>query len=213
MLAKWIVVDASNRAAFDEAQERWSDLVTYDGFIIQLGGWVDSFPAKAAILAFWRDFGAYRQFMETGHAELVHQQRETFEHVETTIAGVIMRINQPDPQLLAEAAQCLRVSDVTLQPNSSPIFVARQLEIWNPVLESADGMLGALICRADGNRDRFIAASFWRDQGALENFQATIFPATKERAGTETYMKSLIPYHFTLEPAWRVVRPARTQNP
>src|SRR6516225_7536719 len=102
MLAKWIVVDASNRAAFDEAQKRWSDLVKYDGFLVQVGGWVDSFPAKAGILAFWRDFGAYRQFMETGHTELAHQQRETLEHIETAIAGVIMRINQADPRLLAE---------------------------------------------------------------------------------------------------------------
>ena len=207
MLAKWIVVDASNRAAFDEAQKRWSDLVKYDGFIVQLGGWVDSFPAKAGILSFWHDFGAYRQFMETGHAEVAQQQRETFEHIETAIASVIMRINQPDPRLLAESAQCLRVSDATLQPNSSPIFVARQLEIWNPILQSADGMLGALVCRVDANRDRFLAASFWRDRPALENFQETIFPGTSERAGTETYMKSLIPYHFTLEQTW-VVKPA-----
>jgi heme-degrading monooxygenase HmoA len=204
MLAKWIVVDASNRAAFDEAQKRWSDLVEYDGFLVQVGGWIDLFPAKAGILAFWHDFGAYRQFMET---ELAHQQRETLEHIETIIASVIMRINQPDPRLLAESAQCLRVSDATLQPNSSPIFVARQLEIWNPVLESADGMLGALVCRVDVNRDRFLAASFWRDRPALENFQGTIFPATSQQAGTETYMKSLIPYHFPLEPSWRVVKP------
>jgi heme-degrading monooxygenase HmoA len=208
MLAKWIVVDASNRAAFDEAQKRWSDLVENDGFIVQVGGWVESFPAKAAIIALWRNFGAYRQFMETGHAELASEQKEIFEHIEITVAGVIMHINQPDPRLLAYSAECLRVSDVTLQPNSSPIFVARQMEIWNPALRSADGMLGALVCRVDGNRDRFLAASFWRDRAALENFQATVFPATSKEAETETYMKSLVSYHFALEPAWRVVKPA-----
>jgi len=208
MLAKWIVVDASNRAAFDEAQKRWPDLVDYDGFIVQVGGWVDTFPATAGILGLWRNFGAYRQFMETGHAEIAPQQKEISERIETTIASVIMYINQPDPQLLAGSAECLRVSDVTLQPNSSPIFVARQMEIWNPALGSADGMLGALICRVDGNRDRFLGASFWRDRAALENFQATVFPATSEQAGTEEYMKSLVSYHFALEPAWRVVKPA-----
>ena len=208
MLAKWIVVDASNRAAFDEAQKRWSDLVKYEGFIVQLGGWVDSFPAKAGIVAFWRDFGAYRQFMETGHAELAHQQSETSEHIETAIASVIMQINRPDPRLLAGSAQCLRVSDATLQPNTSPIFVARQLEIWNPALRSADGMFGALVCRVDRNRDRFLSASFWRDRAALENFQARIFPVTSEQAGMGTYMKSLVSYHFNLEPSWRIVKPA-----
>jgi heme-degrading monooxygenase HmoA len=208
MLAKWIVVDASNRAAFDEAQKRWSDLVENDGFIVQVGGWVDSFPAKAAILGLWRNFGAYRQFMETGHAELAAQQKEIFGRVEITVAGVIMHINQPDPRLLTGSAECLRVSDVTLQPNSSPIFVARQMEIWNPALRSADGMLGALVCRVDGNRDRFLAASFWRDRAALENFQATVFPATSKEAEMETYMKSRVSYHFALEPAWRVVKPA-----
>jgi hypothetical protein len=208
MLAKWIVVDASNRAAFDDAQKRWSALVENDGFIVQVGGWVDSFPTKAAIIGLWSNFGAYRQFMETGHDQLAPQQKEIFERVEITVAGVIMHINQQDPRLLASSAECLRVSDVTLQPNSSPIFVARQLEIWNPALRSADGMLGALICRVDGNHDRFLAASFWRDRAALENFQATVFPVTSKQADMETYMKSLVSYHFTLEPAWRVVKPA-----
>jgi heme-degrading monooxygenase HmoA len=208
MLAKWIVVDASNRAAFDEAQKRWSELVQCEGFLVQMGGWLDTFPAKAGILAFWRDFGAYRQFMETGQAKLAHQQAKISERIETTIASVIMRISQPDPRLLAGSAYCLRVSDATLQPNSSPIFVARQLQIWNPALQSADGMCGALVCRVDGNRDRFLAASFWRDRAALENFQAAIFPATRAQAGMETYMKSLVSYHFALEPSWRVVTPA-----
>ncbi|MBV8098584.1 MAG: DUF4937 domain-containing protein [Verrucomicrobia bacterium] len=206
MLAKWIAVDASNRAAFDEAQKRWSDLAEHDGFIAQVGGWVDAFPAKAGILGLWRSFGAYRQFMETGHAEIALQQKEICERIDITVAGVIMHINQPDPQLLAGSAACLRVSDVTLQPNSSPIFVARQLEIWNPALGSAEGMLGALVCRVDGNHDRFLAASFWRDRAALENFQATIFPATSKEAETDTYTKSLVSYHFALEPGWRVVK-------
>jgi hypothetical protein len=206
MLAKWIAVDASNRAAFDEAQKRWSDLVEHEGFIVQVGGWVDTFPAKAGILGLWRNFGAYRRFMETGHAELALQQKEICEHIEITVAGVIMQINESDPRLLAGSAECLRVSDVTLQPNSSPIFVARQMEIWNPALRSADGMLGALICRVDGNHDRFLGASFWRDWAALENFQATVFPATSKEAETETYMKSLVSYHFALEPGWRVVK-------
>ena len=208
MLAKWIVVDASNRAAFDEAQKRWSDLVKYNGFIVQVGGWVDTFPAKAGIIGLWRNFGAYHQFMETGHVELALQQKEISEHIEITIASVIMQINQPDPCLLAGSAGCLRVSDATLQPHSSPIFVARQMEIWNPALRCAEGMLGALICRVDGNRDRFLAASFWRDRAALENFQTTVFPATSKQAGMETYMKSLVSYHFDLDPAWRVVKPA-----
>jgi len=208
MLAKWIAVDASNRAAFDDAQKRWSDLVKYDGFIVQVGGWVDTFPAKAGILRIWRNFGAYRQFMETGHTELALQQKEVCEHIEITTAGVIMHINQPDPRLLAGSAECLRVSDFTLQPNSSPIFVARQMEIWNPALGSADGMLGALICHVEGNRDRFLGASFWRDRAALENFQTTVFPATSQQAETESYTKSLVSYHFALEPGWRVVKPA-----
>ena len=205
MLAKWIVVDASNRAAFDQAQKRWSDLAEYDGFIVQVGGWVDTFPAKAGVLAVWRNLSTYHHFLEAGHAELALQQ-EISERIEITIASVIMQINQPDPCLLAGSAECLRVSDVTLQPNSSPIFVARQMEIWNPALRSADGMVGALVCRVDGNRDRFLAASFWRDRAALDNFQATIFPATSERSAMETYMKSLVSYHFALEPAWRVAK-------
>jgi heme-degrading monooxygenase HmoA len=206
MLAKWIVAEASNRAAFDQAQTRWTKLLDHDGFMVQVGGWLESFPAKAGIFAVWRDWRAYRQFMESGHDELATQPRETDSRIETSVANVIMRISQPDPRLLVESAQCLRISDATLQPDSSPIFVARQLQIWNPALEAADGMLGALICRVDRNPNRFLAASFWRDRAALDNFQQTIFPATSKQADMETYMKALLTYHFNQERSWQVVK-------
>jgi heme-degrading monooxygenase HmoA len=208
MLAKWIVAEASNRAAFDEAQRQRCKLVGYEGFIIQVGGWLESSTTKAGVLTVWRDFGAYRGFVESGQDELAALQRDTFEQIGVIVASVIMRINQTDPRVLAETAEVVRVSDATLEANSSPIFVARQMEIWNPVLGSADGMLGALICRVDGNRDRFLAASFWRNRGALENFEQTIFPATRKRAGMQPYIKSLVVYHFSLERSWQVMKRA-----
>jgi heme-degrading monooxygenase HmoA len=208
MLAKWIVAEASNRAEFDQAQRRWVKLLEYDGFMVQAGGWLESFPAEAGIFAVWRDWGAYRQFMESGHDELAAQQRQTYARIETSIASVIMRISQPDPRLLVESAQCVRISDATLQPDSSPIYVARQMQIWNPVLRSADGMLGALICRVDRNPDRFLTASFWRDREALENFQQIIFPATSKKAEMENYMKALVTYHFSLNRSWQFVKRA-----
>ena len=206
MLAKWIVAEASNRAAFDEAQRRWRGLLNYDGFIVQVGGWLDSFPTKAGIFAAWRDLKSYDQFMESGHDQVADQQTESYQRIETSLAGVIMRIGQQDPGLLVESAECVRISDATLQPNSSPIFIARQLEIWNPALRSADGMLGALICRVDHNRDRFLAASFWHTRAALENFRQTVFPATSQQAGMDAYMKTLVSYHLSLERSWQVVK-------
>jgi len=80
------------------------------------------------------------------------------------------------------------------------------MEIWNPALRSADGMWGALICRVDSNRDRFLAASFWHTRAALENFLQTIFPATSKTADMEAYMKTLVSYHFNLERSWQVIR-------
>jgi Domain of unknown function (DUF4937 len=208
MLAKWIVAEASNRAAFDEAQRLWRKLIGYEGFIVQVGGWLESSTTKAGVLEVWRDFGAYRGFIESGHDELAAGQGDTFDRIDVSVASVIMKINQSDPRVLAETAAVVRVSDATLEANSSPIFVARQMEIWNPVLESADGMLGALICRVDGNRDRFLAASFWRNPGALENFEQTIFPATRKLAGMQPYIKSLVICHFNLERSWQVMKGA-----
>jgi len=206
MLVKWIAAEASDRAGFDQAQSRWAKIKPYDGFMGQVGGWIDSFPAKAGILAVWRDLGTYRRFMESGHDELAKPQSETYARIETSVATVIMRIGESDPRFLVESAGCVRISDATLEPDSSPIFVARQMQIWNPVLRGADGMLGALICRLDHSPDRFLAASFWRDRPALENFQQTIFPTTSKQADMEAYMKALVIYHFSPEPSWRIVR-------
>ena len=91
MLAKWIVAEASNRAAFDEAQRRWAELLKHDGFIVQMGGWLESFSSKAGIFAAWRDFGAYRRFMESGHDELANQQRESYERIETSVASQYLK--------------------------------------------------------------------------------------------------------------------------
>ena len=209
MLVKWIVAEASDRAAFDQAQRRWAELIRYDGFMGQVGGWLDPFPAKAGILAVWRDPGTYRRFMETDHDDLTKPQSETYARIETSVATVIMRIGESDPRFLVESAGCVRVTDATLEPDSSPIFVARQMQIWNPALEGADGMLGALICRLDHSPDRFLAASFWRDRPALENFQQTIFPATSKQADMESYMKAMVICHFSPEPSWRIVKSER----
>jgi len=206
MLAKWIVADASNRAAFDEAQREWAEQANYEGFYAQMGGWIEPPTLNAGVLAIWRDFRAYREFMERDHDEVPDAQQETLHRISIVVASVIMRINQSDPRVLAETAEVVRVSDVTLEANSSPIFVARQMQIWNPALASADGMLGALICRADGNRDRFLAASFWRDRSALEAFRQELYPAISKRAGTETYIKTMIAYHFCLERPWLIMK-------
>jgi hypothetical protein len=85
MLVKWIVAEASDRAAFDQAQRRWAELIRYDGFMGQVGGWIHPFPAKAGILAVWRDPGTYRRFMETDHDDLTKPQSETYARIETSV--------------------------------------------------------------------------------------------------------------------------------
>ena len=208
MVAKWIVAEVSqaNRAAFSDAQCKWSEVGSSDGFIAQTGGWIESTSCSAGILSFWRDFTSYSQFMQSQHDELAASQRDIYEKIEVGIASVIMRIKETDPRVLAEKAEFVRVSDAILQPNSSPIFIARQMQIWNPTLESASGMMGALICRIDGNRDRFLAASFWQDRSALNAFRQELFPVVSKRASMETYMKSLVFHHFSPERQWLVVK-------
>jgi Domain of unknown function (DUF4937 len=51
------------------------------------GDGLESFSSKAGIFAAWRDFEAYRRFMESGHDELANQQRESYERIETSVAS------------------------------------------------------------------------------------------------------------------------------
>jgi hypothetical protein len=205
MLAKWIVAEIPESGRYSMSQEKRTKLIDNDGFLVQCEGLIESSSALSGNLSFWRDWSSYEQAARSEIEESSETKPDFCKDTQVVVANVIMKINESDPRILALEAEFLRVSDASLHPDCSPIFIARQMQTWNPALQAAQGMMGALICRVDGNHDRYLNASFWRDRQSIDAFEQTR-PALTKETGLEDYVDRLVAYHIRLEPAQVVVK-------
>ena len=207
MLIKWIVAEVSKEKceSFSRAQRSRTDLRVFKGFVSQVGGWVQQSAGRAVILACWRDTSSYVAFAQSQHDALAAKETSAHQASETLLGSVITTINEGDPSVISAQATFLRVSDVTLRPDFSPIFMAAQMQIWFPALASSPGMVGALLSRISGHKERFLLATFWRDAASCDIFRYEIYPALYDRAKPDVYIQQLTIYFVPLESDWTVV--------
>ena len=207
MLIKWIVAEVSKekRESFSRAQRSRTDLRVFKGFVSQVGGWVQQSAGQAVILACWRDTSSYDAFTQNQHDAPAAKETGAYQAAETLLGSVITTINERDPSAIFAQATFLRVSDVTLRPDFSPIFMAAQMQIWFPALASSPGMVGALWSRITGHKERFLLATCWRDAASCDIFRHEIYPALKDRAKPDVYIQQLTIYFVPLESDWTVV--------
>src|SRR5260370_24551527 len=180
MLFKLIVATVPDdlRTKFSESQaSAWSGLESVPGFIAKIGGWESDRPNSAVIVAYWKNEGLYSDFMREQHDSLADCQRNTYSALRVDTGHVIMTIKETDPRVAIARAGMIRISDLTLRPDSSPLFLAMQFDIWRPGLVSSGGMLGSTLSRLGRLPDRFASATFWRTRDALRACLLTVYPA------------------------------------
>jgi heme-degrading monooxygenase HmoA len=207
MLIKWIVAEISKEKceSFSRAQRSQTDLRGFKGFVSQAGGWVQQSAGRAVILACWRDTLSHDAFTQNQHDALAEKEAGAYQTAETLLGSVITTINERDPSAIFAQATFLRVSDVTLRPDFSPIFMAAQMQIWFPALASSPGMVGALLSRITGYKERFLLATCWRDAASADIFRHEIYPPLYDRAKPDVYIRQLTIYLVPLESDWTVV--------
>ena len=207
MLIKWIVAEVSREKceSFSEAQRSRTDLRVFTGFVSQVGGWVQQCAGRAVILACWRDTLSYDAFTQNRRDALAAKETGADKAAETLLGSVITTINERDQSVIFDQATFLRVSDVTLRPDFSPIFMAAQMQIWFPALGSSPGMVGALLSRITGHKERFLLATFWRDAASCDIFRHEIYPALYDRAKPDVYIQRLTIYLVPLESDWTFI--------
>jgi hypothetical protein len=206
MLIKWIVAEVSKEKceSFSRAQRSRTDLRVFKGFVSQVGGWVQQSAGRAVILACWRDTLSHDAFTQQ-HVAFAEKETGAYQAAETLLGNVITTINERDPSVIFAQATFLRVSDVTLRPDFSPIFMAAQMQIWFPALASSPGMVGALLSRVTGHKERFLMATCWRDAASCDIFRHEIYPPLYDRAKPGVYVQQLTIYLVPLESDWTVV--------
>lgn len=207
MLINLIIADVpeKGRETSSRPEQTWSGLETVPGFVAQIGGWAEGKPVQAVFLEWWRDTSGYNRFRQTHPETLPAPLRDSCASISARLSKVIMTVNERDPAKLSLNAVFLRLTDCTLKPRCSPIFVATQLQIWNPALSSAEGMLGAMISRVDKGLDRFLIASFWKDRLLHERYEQEIFPSAYEQGRASEYLAEMLVYRVPLDKGWAVL--------
>jgi len=210
MLFKLIVatVPEDLRTKFSASQaSAWSGLDSVPGFLAQVGGWEIQEESLAVIVAYWKNEQLYADFMRQQHDSFADHQRETYSALKVHTGHVIMTIKETDPRVAIAEAGVVRVSDLILRADSSPLFLAMQFDVWRPGLVSSGGMLGNTVSRLGRLPDRFASATFWRNSDALQNFLETTYPALSAQAKLKDHVEEMVAYHARLEPSWRVLTP------
>jgi heme-degrading monooxygenase HmoA len=208
MLFKLIVATVPDdlRTKFSESQaSAWSGLESVPGFIAQIGGWESDHPNSAVIIAYWKNEQLYSDFMREQYDTLADCQRNTYSRLRVDTGHVIMTMKETDPRVAIARTGMVRISDITLRPDSSPLFLAMQFDIWRPRLVSSGGMIGSTLSRLGRLPDRFASTTFWRDREALRNFLETVYPALSVQAKLKEHLEEMISYHILLEPSWNVL--------
>lgn len=215
MLFKLIVATVPDdlRTKFSESQaSAWTGLESVPGFIAQIGGWEIDRPNSAVLVAYWKSEKLYSDFMREQHDSLADRQRETYSSLRVATGHVIMTIKEADPCVAIARAGLVRIADLTLRPDSSPLFLAMQFDIWRPGLVSSGGMIGNTLARLGRLPDRFASATFWTSRDALRSFLETVYPALSVQAKLKEQLEEMISYHIPLEPSWSVMAPRSDQE-
>jgi heme-degrading monooxygenase HmoA len=215
MLFKLIVATVPNdlRAQFSESQAAvWSGLESIPGFLAQIGGWEMARQSCAIVVTYWQNEKFYSEFMQQQHDSFADRQRDMYSPLQVSTGHVIMTIKETDPRVAIAEAGLVRISDLTLRPDSSPLFLAMQFDIWRPGLVSSGGMLGSTLSRLGRLPDRFASATFWRTSDALRAYLETVYPALSVQAKLKEHLEEMISYHVPLEPSWSVLTPRSEQQ-
>jgi len=210
MLFKLIVATVPNdlRTKFTESQASvWSGLQSVPGFIAQIGGWESDRPNSAVIVAYWKNERFYSDFMREQYDSLADRQRDAYSALRVDTGHVILTIKEADPRVAIAEAGLVRISDLTLRPDSSPLFLAMQFDIWRPGLISSGGMIGNTLSRLGRLPDRFASTTFWRSRDALRGFLETVYPALSVQAKLKEHLEEMVSYHVPLEPSWSIIAP------
>jgi heme-degrading monooxygenase HmoA len=215
MLFKLIVATVANdlHAQFSDGQaSAWRGLESVPGFVAQIGGWVDDQPDTAVVVSYWKSEQFYADFMREQHDSFANRQRDTYSALRVSTGHVILTIKEAEPRVAIAEAGIIRISDITLREDSSPLFLAMQFDIWRPGLVSSGGMLGNTLSRLGRLPDRFASTTFWRNRDALRNFLETVYPALSAQANLKDHVGEMVSYHILLEPSWSVIAPRPEQD-
>jgi len=207
---KWIVceVDEQQRDAFHEAQMAWNQMRAAVGLIAQIGGWSTT-GHEACILALWEDQPSYERFFQFIHDAVTHKnlQGRTYRRADIALASGLIRMRGAAPTLTAAAteARFLRVADCHVRPARRNHFMDAQLGIWEPGMAGCQGHLGGAFSVVEGEEDRFLVTTLWRDEKSHDLYVREVLPGLKDQAQPEGDLRGITSRRVRLEQEWTVV--------
>ncbi len=212
MFWKWIVCDVPHRSkrVFATAQEEWRAIRCATGLHGQCGGWYPGGRVdKACILGAWADPGSYERFMGFLHDAVTDESDQTDTYTAATVRTYTqllrLRGEAPDFPSALERASFLRVAECQVAPSRRNHFLFQQMQLWEPAMYAAPGMLGGGFAVRVDDPLCFLVVSLWSEPAKHDRYALETVPELRKRADVEDDVEELTGYHLLLEPAWKVV--------
>lgn len=210
MLLKWIVCDVlpENRRAFHEAQLAWRSIRDASGLVAQVGGWsVTSYDA--CILSVWEDGAGYGRFREHLHDAIVDRNAQslTYDSIDVSHANVTLPMGGEAASLgdAAERARLLRVADCRVDAARRDRFIQSQREIWEPGMAATTGQLGGAFSEVEGDAERFLVTTLWRDEESHECYVEERLPRLRARARPNEDLSVILGWRVRLVTEWAII--------
>lgn len=197
-------VTPSLRRKFSRAQDSWRVTANSTGFLNQCGGW-DAKTGDAVVLSSWTDRASISKFMKESHGEIeeMSKQRETYTKCAISYLHDVLEIPAYDASPQSDA-ELVRIASCDLRPDSTQRFVEIQDTIWNPGMNSCEGMLGGVLMKDNTVENRYLAVSFWKRVEDHLRYVNGVFPSLSQSANITEHLKSITSYRVLIERDWQI---------
>lgn len=122
--------------------------------------------------------------MKNEHDQLVgkNQQASTYNKISVELFESLLPIEGRFGSLSSSYSRgnFLRIADCLVKKERVDHFVEVQKAIWIPAMTGHEGMLGGSFNQSLGDSNRFLVASFWKDELSHAKYTREVLPGLRE---------------------------------
>ena len=160
MFIKWIICKVENhkKHTFSFAQEKWSEMIKYKGFIAQAGGWDLNTKNEACIISFWDNKESLDYFIKNTHDTIFNntKQVETYSSIEVKYFDSLNDISD-NYELLKEGIYGAKYLNVkTLKAKKDEFESFKKTKINHSTV-----ILGRELAKSTTNKEEYLISTFY----------------------------------------------------
>ncbi|PMG76639.1 hypothetical protein BCU84_12740 [Shewanella sp. 10N.286.51.B7] len=187
-LAKIIICQVTDEKiqSFTHSQSLWGLTASCEGFIGQLGGWVQGECAQvsrehssdsynqAVVIGLWQSQQGLTDFMGSAHDNIIEQNQQTSTYLACQVNRhqhvLTMGLNALDiPEIqLISMVTCEGAID-------KQKFIAEQKDFWVPTLQKQPGFIGGDVWQREKDSNNYLVLTYWSNEQAYRAYDIGVF--------------------------------------